>query len=105
LDLNGKGPLTLLTHYQTPAQLRRAGHKHVATYLRNCGIKGSDKVADKALGAAKTQSRVTLSAQGIAASIVAELAEDVLGLKGRIESIDEELEKRFSPVSRGSDSH
>ena len=27
LDLNSKGPLTLLTHYQTPAQLRRAGHK------------------------------------------------------------------------------
>ena len=34
LDLNGKGPLTLLTHYQTPAQLRRAGHKRVATYPR-----------------------------------------------------------------------
>ena len=35
LDLNSKGPLTLLTHYQTPAQLRRAGHKRLATYLRN----------------------------------------------------------------------
>jgi hypothetical protein len=45
LDLNGKGPLILLTHYQTPAQLRRAGHKRVATYLRNRSVKGSDKVA------------------------------------------------------------
>ena len=35
LDLNGKGPLILLTHYQTPAHLRRAGHKRLATYLRN----------------------------------------------------------------------
>jgi hypothetical protein len=34
LDLNAKGPLTLLTHYQSPAQLRRAGHKRVATYPR-----------------------------------------------------------------------
>jgi transposase len=34
LDLNSKGPLTLLSHYQTPAQLRRAGHKRVATYSR-----------------------------------------------------------------------
>jgi hypothetical protein len=34
LDLNGKGPLILLTHYQSPAQLRRAGHKRVATYPR-----------------------------------------------------------------------
>jgi transposase len=94
LDLNSKGPLTLLTHYQTPAQLRGAGHKRVATYLRNRGVKGSNKVADKALAAAKAQS-VTLPAQDIAASIVAELAGDVLSLKERIESIDKELQKRF----------
>ena len=34
LDLNSRGLLTLLTHYQTPAQLRRAGHKCVAAYPR-----------------------------------------------------------------------
>src|SRR5215218_2930150 len=45
LDLNSKGPLTLLTHYQTPAHLRRAGHERVATYLRNRSVKGSEKVA------------------------------------------------------------
>ena len=44
LDLNSKGPLTLLTHYQTPTHLRRAGHKRVAAYLRSRGVKGS-KVA------------------------------------------------------------
>jgi transposase len=49
LDLNSKGPLTLLTHYQSPAQLRGAGHKRVATYLRNRSVKGSNKVAHKAL--------------------------------------------------------
>ena len=30
LDLNRRGPLTLLTHYQSSAQLRRAGHKRIA---------------------------------------------------------------------------
>ncbi len=94
LDLNGKGPLTLLSHYQTPAQLRRAGHKRVAAYLRNRDVKGSNKVADKALVAAKAQS-VTLPAQEVASRIVAELAKDVLGLKERIESIDEEIGRRF----------
>jgi transposase len=94
LDLNSKGPLTLLTHYQTPAQLRRAGHKRVATYLRNRGVKGSNKVADKALDAAKAQS-VTLPAQEVASRIVAELAKDVLGFKERIEGIDEEIGQRF----------
>jgi transposase len=94
LDLNSKGPLTLLTHYQSPAQLRRAGHKRVATYLRNRGVKGSNKVAHKALEAAKAQS-VTLPAQEVASRIVAELAKDVLALKERVESIDEEIGQRF----------
>ena len=94
LDLNSKGPLTLLTHYQSPAQLRRAGHKRVAAYLKNRGVKGSNKVADKALAAAKAQS-VTLPAQEVASRIVAELANDVLGFKERIESIDEEIGQRF----------
>jgi transposase len=94
LDLNSKGPLILLTHYQTPAQLRRAGHKRIAAYLRSRSVKGSNKVAHKALAAARSQN-VTLPAQEVASRIVAELAADVLSLKERIESIDEELEKRF----------
>jgi transposase len=94
LDLNSKGPLTLLTHYQTPAQLRRAGHKRIATYLRNRSVKGSNKVAYKALAAAKAQS-VSLPAQEVASRIVADLAAEVLSLKGRIESIDEEIGQRF----------
>jgi transposase len=94
LDLNSKGPLTLLTRYQTPEQLRRVGHKRLATYLRNRGVKGSNKVANKALAAAKAQS-VTLPAQDVASRIVAELAKDVLGLKERVESIDEEIGQRF----------
>jgi transposase len=95
LDLNSKGPLTLLTHYQTPPHLRRAGHKRIAAYLRSRGVKGSNSVAQKALAAAKAQKSVTLPAQDVAAAIVAELAEDVLGLKERINTLDEELGKRF----------
>jgi transposase len=94
LDVNGKGPLILLTHYQSPTQLRRAGHKRIATYLRNRGVKGSNNVAHKALGAARSQN-VTLPAQEVGATIVAELAEDVLGLKDRLQSIDEEIGQRF----------
>jgi transposase len=94
LDLNSKGPLILLTHYQTPAKLRRAGHKRVAAYLRSRGVKGSSSVAHKALSAAGSQS-VTLPAQNVVSRIVAELAGEILALKERIESIDEELQKRF----------
>jgi len=94
LDVNSKGPLILLTHYQTPAQLRRAGHKRIASYLRNRGVKGSSSVAQKAFTAARSQS-VTLPAQELASRIVADLAQEALTLKERIESIDEELQKRF----------
>jgi transposase len=96
LDLNGKGPLTLLTHYQTPAQLRRAGHKRVAAYLRNRGVKGSDGVAHKALSAAKAQSITLPPAQHVASGIVAELAGEILALKESIQGIDEKLGQRFS---------
>jgi transposase len=94
LDVNSKGPLILLTHYQTPTQLRRAGHKRVAAYLRSRSVKGSDKVARKALSAAGSQS-VALPAQEVASGIVAQLAAEVLTLKERIESIDEEIGQRF----------
>ena len=93
LDLNRRGALTFISHYQRPAQIRRAGRKRLAAYLRNRGVQGA-VIADKALEAARAQS-VTLPAEEIAARIVAELAEEILSLKDRIESIDEELEKRF----------
>jgi transposase len=94
LDLNRRGPLTLLTHYQSPARLRRAGQKRVAAYLRNRRVKGFNSVAHKALTAARSQS-VTLPAEDLASRIVAELAGEILTLKDRIEGIDEELGQRF----------
>ena len=94
LDLNRRGPLTLLTHYQSPAQLRRAGHKRSAAYLRARRVKGFESVAGRALAAAKSQS-IALPAESIAARIVAELATEILALKDRIELVDEEIEQRF----------
>jgi hypothetical protein len=44
---SSKGPLTLLTHYQTSPHLRRAGHKRIAAYLRSRGVKGSNSVAHR----------------------------------------------------------
>jgi transposase len=94
LDLNRKGALTLVSHYQTPAQIRRTGYKRLATYLGNRGVQGAAGIAGKALAAAKAQS-VTLPAEDVAARIVAELAKEVLSLKDHIESIDEEIGQRF----------
>jgi hypothetical protein len=43
LDLNCRGPLTLLTHYQSPMHLRRAGHKRIATYLETVASRAQTK--------------------------------------------------------------
>jgi transposase len=94
LDLKNKGALTLVSRYQRPRQIRRAGHRRLTAYLRNRGVKGAETLATKALRAAKAQS-ATLPAEDVAASIVAELAEEALDLKERISILDEELSKRF----------
>src|SRR4051812_34212328 len=94
LDLNRRGPLTLLTHYQTPAQLRRAGHKRVAAYLKKRRVKGFEGVAGKALSAARSQS-ITLPAESVAGRIVSELATEILALKNHIELMDKEIKQRF----------
>jgi transposase len=94
LDLNRKGALTLVAHYQTPAQIRRTGRKRLTTYLRNRSVQGADAIAQKALSAAKAQS-VGLPAEDVAARIVAELAKEVLSLKEHIRSIDKEIGQRF----------
>jgi transposase len=94
LDLNRRSALTLVAHYQTPAQIRRIGHKRLSAYLRKRHVQGADALARKALTAAESQS-ATLPAESVAAQIVAELAEEVLSLKDRIDTLDEELERRF----------
>jgi transposase len=94
LDLNNKGALTLVAHYQTPATIRRVGLSRLTCFLKNRGVKGAEGVARKALTAAKAQS-VILPAQSVAARIVAELAGEVLALKESISTLDGELEKRF----------
>jgi transposase len=94
LDLNRRSALTLVAHYQTPAQIRRIGHKRLSAYLRKRRVQGADALARKALTAAESQS-ATLPAESVAAQIVAELAEEVLSLKNRIDTLDEELERRF----------
>jgi transposase len=94
LDFNNKGTLTLVAHYQTPAAIRRVGHKRLAAYLRKRSVKGAEALASKALTAARAQS-VTLPAEGVAARIVRELASEVLALKEGIGALDRELGERF----------
>ena len=94
LDLTTRGALTFVSHYQRPAQIRRAGRKRITNFLKNRGVKGAEALAGKVLTAANSQS-VTLPAEEITSRIVAELAGEVLALKRSIETLDGELRERF----------
>jgi transposase len=94
LDLNAKGALILVRHYQTPSAIRRVGHRRLAAFLKNRSVKGAEDIARKALSAAKAQS-VSLPAENVAATICSELAEETLALKESIDTLDGELGRRF----------
>lgn len=94
LDLNQKGALVLVSRYQTPEALRRSGRKRVEAHLRSKGVKGAASLAEKALTAARGQ-RTRPAAQGVAATVVAGLAAEVLALKERVSVLDEQIERRF----------
>lgn len=94
LELNGKGALILVRHYQSPSAIRRVGHRRLATFLKNRGVKGAEDIARKAITAAKAQN-VALPAENVAATICAELAEETLALKESIDNLDRELGQRF----------
>ena len=55
LDLTKKGPVMLLTGYQTPAAIRRAGTSRVATWLKNRKVRGSAALAKTVVEAAEAQ--------------------------------------------------
>jgi transposase len=94
LDFNNKGALTLVRHYQTPAAIRRMGLSRLTSFLNNRGVKGAGDVACKALAAAKAQS-VALPTENVASRMVSELTGEVLDLKESINTLDNELKKRF----------
>jgi transposase len=89
-----KGALILLTGYQTPAALRRCGQARLTRWLATRGVRHPDAVATTALTAAQAQ-RITLPGQGTAASITADLAQQVLALDDRLKQLDRQIRDAF----------
>lgn len=94
LSLTNKGPVLLLTGYQTPAAIRRAGAKRIETWLRNRKVKGAAAIAQAAVGAAQAQ-QTSLPGEKLAAVMVARLAKGVLALDEEISELEVLIEARF----------
>jgi transposase len=91
LNIKTKGSLLLLTHYQTPEAMRRAGETRMIEWLANRGVRGAAKLARTALGAAKAQT-IQLPGTGTAAALIARMAEELLDLDSRLSTATKELE-------------
>jgi transposase len=89
-----KAALILLTGYQTPDALRRAGAARLAAWLRKRKTRNADAVAAAALEAAHAQHTV-VAGQDLAAAMVARLAEEVINLDTEIADTETMIEERF----------
>ncbi len=95
LDLGNAGPLRLLAGYQTPAAIRRAGSKRLATWLRNRKVYGAEALAAKAVEAAERQHRAVAGEKAIG-KMVHTLAEEVMALNEKIAGTDKLIEGTVS---------
>jgi transposase len=89
-----KAALILLTGYQTPDGLRRAGAARVAAFLRKHKARNADAVATTAIEAANAQHTI-VAGQQLAAGVVARLAKEVMALDTEIGDTDAMIEDRF----------
>ncbi|MGW0886465.1 IS110 family transposase [Streptomyces sp. NPDC002671] len=94
LDLTNKGPVILLTGYQTPAAIRRAGAKRIETWLRNRKVRSAAALAKATLEAAQAQ-HTALPGETLAAGMVVRLAKAVMALDEEIAELDALIEARF----------
>ncbi|MFE5685989.1 IS110 family transposase [Streptomyces sp. NPDC056512] len=94
LDLTNKGPVMLLTGYQTPAAIRRAGTKRIETWLKNRKVKGATALAHAVVEAAQAQ-HAALPGERLAAAMVVRLARAVMALDEEIAELDALIEARF----------
>jgi transposase len=93
LDLTTKTGLSLLTRWVTPAQLRQAGRDQIRAQLASAARLPShrlDTLTDQILAAAHAQ-RLALPGEQLAATLVAELANEALACRDRLARLDRDL--------------
>ncbi|MFI8878446.1 IS110 family RNA-guided transposase [Streptomyces sp. NPDC055243] len=89
-----KGALILLTRHQAPAAIRRRGQARLTAWLKGRNVRNPDAIAATALQAARAQ-HATLPGQDVAASIVADIATQILALDDRLKHIDQQIRQTF----------
>jgi transposase len=89
-----KGALVLLTGYQAPAAIGRAGASRIETWLRTRKVRNAAALARTAVDAAQAQ-RTAVPGEALAAAMVSRLTREVIALDEQIAGIGELIEARF----------
>ncbi|MGV9568069.1 IS110 family transposase [Streptomyces sp. NPDC003480] len=93
-DPTNKSSLILLAHYVTPEEIRRAGSSRITDYLRKRGVTRptAEALAEAAAAAARAQ-RTALVGERRTATLIKELAADLLAGKNRLQTLEAEIEQ------------
>ncbi|MCX5233135.1 IS110 family transposase [Streptomyces sp. NBC_00233] len=94
LDVTNTGPLKLLTGYQSPGSIRRAGTARLTKWLANRKVRNPRSLAESAVEAAERQ-HTAVPGEKTIAKLVHTLAEEVMALNGQISEMDKLIEGRF----------
>ncbi|WP_410575779.1 IS110 family transposase [Amycolatopsis sp. cmx-4-61] len=94
LELTNQGPVVLLTGFQTPDAIRRAGAKRIEAWLVKRKVRNAAALAQAAVDAAGAQ-HASLPGEKLAATMVARLAKGVMALDEEIRELDTLIEARF----------
>lgn len=89
-----KAAVILVSRYQTPDSLRRAGLHRLTTWLKSRNCYRPAVVAERAIASANRQ-HMTVAGQSVGAAIVADLAAEVLRLHETIDDIERRITSRL----------
>lgn len=94
-DFTTRAALVLVQRYQTPKQIRRAGCSRLSAYLAKQDARSAADIAERAMAAAKSQT-IGLPGQDTAATLIAQIATDLLRLRERLKDVDAQIKEAFS---------
>ncbi|MDP9485668.1 MAG: IS110 family transposase [Actinomycetota bacterium] len=101
LDFRKQGPLLAVTRVATPTAARRLGKARLARWLKARGALKAGSLAERVVDAAHRQRHETPAA-GVKATLVAELASEVLRIGKRLDELDARLEELVEADPRGA---
>jgi transposase len=94
LDFTNRGPIVLISHFQTPTALATIDEHDLEQWLRERKVRPAAKLAAAARVAAQAQ-QTRVGGEAAAAQIIARLAANVLDLDRQLAELDAMIAERF----------